>query len=154
MRYDHTQRGVLHLIFVALGFAHVIAAAVVASTVVDDDGRAIALILALVGLLLAALAGLFARLRVHDDGDALRIAFGPCELFRRRVRYASIRSVRPIRTSWLHGVGIHSAPGGGWTWNLRGKDAVEVMLERSRLVVGTDDPEGLATFLRAKSATR
>ena len=54
MAYDHTQRGTLHLFAAALGFAQVIAAAVV-------------------GLVLAAM-----------------------------------RTVRPMRTLWYHGVGSHS----------------------------------------------
>ncbi len=151
MSYDHTQQGVLHRWFTAIGALEVVAAAVVGSVVAGGEGRAIALILAASGLFFVLVSGTLSWLRVHDDGDALRIAFGPIALFRRRVPYASMRGAKSIATDWHHGIGIHSAPGGGWTWNIRGREAVEVTLERGRLLIGTDDPQGLVDFLKKRA---
>ncbi|MBL8842088.1 MAG: hypothetical protein JNL90_11250 [Planctomycetes bacterium] len=151
MGYDHTQRGVLHRWFTVLSGALVIGGAVAGSTLKSDDGRAIALILVAVGLFLGLLGAAIAWLRVHDDGDALRIAFGPLALFRRRVPYAAMRGAKAIALGWSHGIGIHLAPGGGWTWNVRGGAAVEITLERGRLLVSSDDPNGLVAFLRQRA---
>lgn len=151
MGYDHTQRGVLHRWFTVLSGALVIGGAVAGSTLKGGDGRAIALILVVVGLFFGLLGAAIAWSRVHDDGDALRIAFGPLALFRRRVPYAAMRGAKAMRLGWSHGIGIHSAPGGGWTWNVRGGAAVELTLERGRLLIGTDDAEGLVAFVRERA---
>ncbi len=109
--YDHVQRGyvswLLALIAIALGVA----------AGATGDQPPVPLLLGLGGLLFALLALSFHRLRVHDDGDAVRIAFGPLPLFRKRLRYSEIARVEAGRSTVLDGWGIHYVPGRGWTWN-------------------------------------
>ncbi len=99
-------------------------------------------------LLLAALS--FAHLTVSDAGDRLRIAFGPLPLFRRSVPYGEVRSIRPGRSDFLDGMGIHWWPGRGWIWNIRSGGLVEIELEDGLLRVGSEDPEELVAHVRAR----
>jgi hypothetical protein len=103
-----------------------------------------------VGLLLLLLGASFHHLTVEDRGERLAIRFGPIPLFRRSVRYDDIVSVAVDRSTILEGWGIHLSHRGGWVWNLWGSDCVLVELKRSKLRIGTDDPQGLAEFLRSK----
>lgn len=153
--YDHTQAGSMHRWFVAIGLLEIATGIVVGSVLANDEGRTIAILLAASGLFFAALSSAMAHLRVHDEGDALRIAFGPLPLFKRRVPYASIRSAQAIETSLLrHGIGIHMAAGGGWVWNVSRGAAVELALEKGRLIVGTDDAATLVSFVQSRLARR
>ena len=145
--YDHTQRGWLHLLLAPIAIAGIAAGL---ALVPDDPG---AWILVGVGALFGLLAPCFAHLRVRDDGDALRLEFGPWRVFRRTVRYAEIEAAGPDRTALIDGWGIHYVPLRGWTWNIRGFRAVRIDLRSGgTLRVGTDDPDGLAAFLRTRIA--
>jgi len=109
------------------------------------------MILAGSGILMLFSAMSFQTLTVLDDGDALRIQFGPLPLLRKSIPYADIDTVARGRTSLIEGWGIHLSPGGGWTWNLWGFDCVDVRLKNGRRTrIGTDDPTGLAEFLKAR----
>jgi hypothetical protein len=109
----------------------------------------------LVGLLLTVIAFSFRSLRVVDEGDALAIRFGPIPLFRKRIPYADIQAAERDRSSVIDGWGIHWVPGRGWTYNLWGFDCVRLALTGgSTIRVGTDDPDGLASFLERKSSSR
>jgi hypothetical protein len=112
----------------------------------------VGLILAASALLVGILGASFQHLTVADEVDRLTIRFGPVPLFRRRVHYADIVSVEAGRTTLLDGWGIHYSPRGGWVWNIWGRECVEVTLQRGRLFIGTDDPQGLAEFLRERLA--
>lgn len=104
-----------------------------------------------VGALLAVVAASFHHLTVVDRGDRLAIRFGPLPLFRRTVRYADIGSVEAGRTLMVDGWGIHYSPRGGWVWNLWGRECVAIRFRAGgTLRIGTDDPEGLAAFLRSR----
>ena len=102
-------------------------------------------------------SGLTAHLRVRDEGDALHVRFGPIPLLGTRVPYDQIESAEPSRTSWWHGWGVHGWPGAWLVFNLWGYGAVTLHLKEPRgllrfrrYIVGTDEPEKLAAFLRAK----
>ena len=98
------------------------------------------------GMLLLAL--MFKTLTVRDEGDSLRIQFGPLPIFGRSILFANIDSVEQGRTSILDGFGIHLNRG-GWVWNLWGFDCVELTLKKGRRMrIGTDDPTGLVAFLK------
>jgi hypothetical protein len=85
---------------------------------------------------------MFSALTVSIDGGQLTLRFGPGPL-RRRIALTSIRQVRPVRTSWWHGWGIHWTPD-GWLWNVAGFDAVELeFTDGRRFRVGTDEPQVL-----------
>lgn len=112
--------------------------------------RWFALILLASALLMLMVAASFHHLRVRDRGEHLEVAFGPLPLFRRRIRYADIRSVESERLTLLDGLGLRRSKHGGWTWTIRGRDCVVVNLDRSSLRIGTDDPQGLIDFLRSR----
>ena len=146
MGYAHTQRGPMH--WVLWGTC---ALAIVLAWSTRREPLA-AVLIAVLAAATAYLAFCFRTLTVHDGGDALVIHFGPIALFRRRVPYASMRSVRTTRSALIDGWGIHWIPGRGWTWNLWGRACVEIETERGCLRVGTDDGDALAAFLRTRMA--
>jgi hypothetical protein len=108
--------------------------------------------MAVAGLVLLVLGAMFSHLTIRDEGDALALRFGPLALVSKRIPYARIRAFRPARSALIDGWGIHWVPGRGWTWNLWGRDCVELELDGGRLRVGTDDPEGLAAHLASRAA--
>lgn len=149
MSYDHTQNGWFHWLLVALCVLFVFMADVPLEE--EPPPEWVPWLLRGMGALFLLLAACFAHLRVRDDGDALLVQFGPVGLFRRRVPYADITAAAAGRSKLIDGWGIHHLPGRGWTWNLHGFDCVELELTRERrLRVGTDDPQGLETFLRMR----
>ena len=63
----------------------------------------------------------------------------------------------PARTSILYGWGVHGLPFCGINYNISGYDCVKVAFRQPRgllrfthIHIGTDDPEGLASFLQSK----
>jgi hypothetical protein len=95
-------------------------------------------------------AAMFMWLRIRDEGEYLALRYGPLPLIRKRFRFADITAVEPGRSSILDGWGIHWMPGRGWTYNLWGFRCVTLRLGAKTVRIGTDDPEGLALFLRMK----
>jgi hypothetical protein len=144
MQYDHTQYAPLYLILVGVGIAMLVAGWLVPEQIVR-------IILLSSGGLMFLLAQCFGQLTVRDENDRLSICFGPLPLFRRRILYADIDSVERTRSTILDGWGIHLSPSGGWTWNLWGFDCVDVRFKKGRkLRIGTDDPDGLESFLKQR----
>lgn len=144
MRYEHVQSAPLHLLL----WVSAAGTATAAATANDPVGR---LVLVVGSLLTAVLAASFGRLTVRDEGERLAIRFGPLPLFRRFVPFGEIESAQTGRTTLLEGWGIHLSPGGGWVWNLWGRDCVDLQLTGGRrLRVGTDDPEGLLRGVRSR----
>ncbi|MHB0960021.1 MAG: hypothetical protein ACYC0X_20215 [Pirellulaceae bacterium] len=109
------------------------------------------LILSMSGLLMAVLGFSFQHLTVADEGQWLAIRFGPLPFFKKRIRYEDIREVEVGRTMILDGWGIHMSLRGGWVWNIWGRDCVIIRQHRGVTRVGTDDPQGLAEFLKSRS---
>ncbi|MDJ0523460.1 MAG: hypothetical protein QNJ90_15435 [Planctomycetota bacterium] len=147
MAYDHTQRAPLYLLLIAtavlmLGVAWW----------VRNESATVALLVASAAILPVLFAFSFKHLRVRDEDDALGIRFGPIPVFGKRVPYASMREAHIARSSLIDGWGIHWAPGRGWTWNLWGRDCVEITTEKGLLRVGTDDPAGLQAWLEKRIA--
>jgi hypothetical protein len=146
--YTHTQKAPLCWILcgVALG-------CFVVAGVVDPVGSPAIVVGHLVaGVVVALGAASFHHLAVFDQGDSLRIRFGPLPLLRRTVRYAEIEKVEVGRTLLLEAWGVHySILRGGWVWNLWGRDCVALYWKKgSVLRIGTDDAENLARFLEVK----
>jgi hypothetical protein len=145
MKYQHTQRAPMNLILCGVGIAMLIGASQAQHWVAQ---------IALLGGsgLMYVLALSFGSLTVRDEDDRLRIRFGPLPLFARSIVYADIESVERSRSTILDGWGIHLSLSGGWVWNLWGFDCVDVRLTRGRKVrIGTDDPEGLESFLKQRT---
>ncbi len=148
MQYHHTQSSPLYLILIASGIGIVLGGWSVSEWTLRT-------ILLTSGSVMLLLAISFRHLAVRDEGDKLLICFGPLPLFRRRLKYEEIESVERNRSSILDGWGIHLSPGGGWVWNLWGFDCVDVYRKgRSRLRIGTDDPEGLEAFLKTRTDSK
>ena len=146
-RYEHTQRGKLHLILLAA------AALLLALTLTVEGGSTpvYALLLGAV-VLFVGLAGSFTRLTVTEHADHLRVTFGPLPLAARRLVFADVRSVRVARSALIDGWGIHWIPGRGWTWNLWGFDCVEIEFRDGKgLRLGTDDAPRLAALLNERA---
>lgn len=144
MSYQHTQHGPLGwlLLIIAIGPA-ILAAAVGAPSPVAS-------VMGVVAGVFVALAACFGSLTVADRGDSLSIRFGPLPVFSRSVAYSSITDVQVSRSALIDGWGIHYIPGRGWTYNLWGRDCVEIHMASSRLRIGTDDASRLCEFLCSK----
>lgn len=142
--YDHTQKSPLYLCFLAAGLAFL-----VIPWFLPFPATAI-----LIGEILAAILILLAfmtrNLRVCDEGSYLSIRFGPIGLASKRVAYARITSAEVGRSSIIDGWGIHFWPRRGWTYNIWGFSCVVVHVGTQIIRIGTDDPEGLAAFLKSK----
>lgn len=146
MTYSHTQQGPW------CWFLYLVSAAELTAAywAFQETPPWVGLILATAGVLVGLLGASFHHLTVADEVDRLAIRFGPAPLFRRLVPYTDIVSVETGRTTFLDGWGIHYSLRGGWVWNLWGWDCVKLTLKKGKLFVGTDDPGGLADFLRSR----
>jgi len=94
---------------------------------------------------------LFARLDVEVHADRLQVAFGPIHLFRKRIAFTEIDTVRGLTYRPLRefgGWGIR--PRGGKTaWTIRGNQAVKVTLKSGKEVyVGSRFPQRLEERIR------
>jgi hypothetical protein len=142
--YFHTQRAPMYLIVVAGAMVFLSLAAVLPAPLADRIVRAV------ISVLLLPLAWCFKTLTVRDEGTHLAVRFGPLPVFRKRIAYAGMTDARRSRSKFVDGWGIHGVVGRGWTYNLWGFDCVEIRLGPKIVRVGTDDPDGLAQFLKAK----
>ena len=144
MSYHHTQRGSIHYLL------YPIAAVMVASIFFLPPLLPLRILIWVVAGIPATLGSAFARLTVSDRGDHLSVRFGPLPLFGTRIRYDEITSVESGRTALMDGWGIHYAPARGWTYNIAGRDCVELAVNGRTVRVGTDDVEELMDFLRGR----
>jgi hypothetical protein len=143
--YDHTQWAPMYLLLLVPGLTVLFLSAVL----IDEPSTTLGVTLIAMFLLLIAYS--FRSLHVVDECNALALKFGPIPLFRKRFPYAHIFSADCDRSTVIDGWGIHWIPGRGWIYNLWGFDCVRLILTGNRTVrVGTDDPEGLASFLKEK----
>lgn len=148
MGYEHTQHGKLQWVLWGAAVVCLVGAYFIWHS--PEPRWAVWLCLACAGMC-GALVFSFSSLTVRDEGDALAIRFGPWPIWKKRIPYASIRDPRPARSKLVDGWGIHWAPGRGWTWNVWTFDCVEMRIDGKPFRVGTDEPEALAAFLRART---
>jgi len=141
--YRHRQSGLWWLVLASLGLGCAVLALSRPSDVVTAS---ICLPLA---VLFGWLAGSFAWLELGDEGDHLVARFGPLPLARRRIAYEHVHAVRRDRSMLIEGWGIHLGPR-GWIWNIWGREVVELELEKGRVRLGTNDPEGLVGLLERR----
>lgn len=95
---------------------------------------------------------LFSTLRVVADRNFLEIRFG-LGLIRKKFSLRDIVSSREVKNPWYYGWGIRLTPH-GWLFNVSGLHAVEIQIRNGkRYRIGTDDPQGLAEFLRKQIST-
>jgi len=142
MTYQHTQHAPLGWILALIGAA-------LAATGAFADVRLL-LPVGLIGVILIFVALCFATLTIEDEGELLVLRYGPLPLVRKRIAFASITSAFPSRSAFIDGWGIHYIPGRGWTYNLWGRDCVELTVNGRTLRIGSDDAENLASFLQSR----
>ena len=145
MDYGHTQTSPLFLLLAAIGIGFFVGGS-------QADGQKLSLALFSIGAVWFLLALSFRQLTCRDEGAHLRISFGPLPIFRRKLLYSRLEKVKQNRSRLLDGWGIHLCTRGGWVWNLWGFDCVDIdFTGGKKLRLGTDDPEGLATFLNSRT---
>jgi len=155
MQYRHTQRSPLGWLLLAFGIIPGATLLGLWNTLPPPSmSIVIATILGTAAALFMVLAASFWSLTVEDDGEALRVRYGPLPLFGTRVPYATITSVARGRSAFIDGWGIHYIPGRGWTYNLWGRECVVLTRGGRMLRIGTDDGDGLAAFLQTKLQSR
>ncbi len=143
--YDHRQYAPLYWMILAPAiFIGVMAFAA------SDNPKGTFVMLSTSGFLVATALS-FRWLRVVDEVTHLAIRFGPFPLLRRRIPYANLTAAERDRSSLVDSWGIHWVPGRGWIFNLWGFDCVRLTLRNGRTTrIGTDDPDGLTSFLQQK----
>lgn len=144
LTYHHTQKGPWWLLLYVLAVVFLAVSWFVRSV------PALGITFFVTGLFMFLLGVSFHHLTVSDEGTQLAIRFGPFPLCRKRIWYDDILEFEKGRTTFLDGWGIHLSLRGGWVWNIWGRDCVVVRLKRSTIRIGTDDPDGLVTFLRQR----
>ncbi len=148
MEYRHTQKSPLYLLLIAIAMLLAINGWVFRDPWVAAAGQWLG------ALLFGGLAMCFRQLTTHDAGDRLAVRFGPIGLFGTQVRYDTITRVELGHTKLIDGLGIHYIPGRGWTYNLWGSQCVVIHRGERLLRIGTDDVNGLLSFLSSKIAAR
>jgi hypothetical protein len=143
--YRHRQDSPLYLILVGVG-AVMLASAAGAW----HANRHAGLVTAIGGVLMFFLAACFRYLVVRDEGEYLGVWFGPVRLFGRRIAFSEITAVEPCRSDLIDGWGIHALPGRGIIYNLWGFDCVKLKVGARTVRIGTDDVDGLISFLKAR----
>lgn len=144
MTYAHTQRAPLgwYLVMIAV-------AAFAVAWFTRGQWPAV-LILSSIGAAMILLSLLISTLTVADEGESLAVRFGPLPLFRKRIAYGAIGRAEPARSAIIDGWGIHYIPSRGWTYNIWGRECVELTVNGRVMRIGTDDADNLARFIRTK----
>lgn len=145
MEYSHTQRSPLGVTLLAGG-----SGTEILGIALLVRGEMIGIVLCLIGFLVISLALCFWWLKIEDQGETLRVQYGPLPIFGTSIRYESMMDVTAGQTSLIDGWGIHYIPTRGWTYNLWGWDCAIITLKNSSVRLGTDDVEGLVEFLNSK----
>lgn len=145
MEYSHTQRSPLGVTLLAGG-----SGTEILGIALLVRGEMIGIVLCLIGFLVVSLALCFWWLKIEDQGETLRVQYGPLPIFGTSIRYESMMDVTAGQTSLIDGWGIHYIPMRGWTYNLWGWHCAIITLKNSTVRLGTDDVEGLVEFLNSK----
>ena len=141
--YEHTQKGIVQPILVVTALLCLIGGFFM------RDRPPYLFICAAAALVCIILAYAMSYLLVRDTGDRLKIRFGPLPLFSKSVPYAEMVSAEKDRSTFLAGWGIHWTRK-GWLWNVGGFDCVRIRTDKKSMLIGTDDPDGLVSFLRSR----
>ncbi len=152
MSYHHTQRGELHWVLTLLGAGWFFAAWMAR----HHAGATFSLMFVAAVCFLLSLS--LQTLTVRDEGEHLRIRFGPLPLFQRRIAYRDVTAVSVDRLPGRRSV---------WRWLLArlprcygtscvaADVCVRLSLAGQRVVrVGSDDAENLAAFVQRRIASR
>lgn len=145
MDYEHRQRSPLCWMLPTLGSLSLVIIAIAWSI---SHQTALALISAGIAITLSCVGLCFGSLTVCHEEQWLAVRFGPLPVFRTRITYSAITGVEAARSDALDGWGIHWIPGRGCIYNVWGFDCVRIQVGKKTVRVGTDDIEGLLSFLR------
>ena len=153
-RYSHTQVG--WWLIATLGIVALVVVVIFGGTDLDSQSLSPAS-LRIIGwavlLTLIITAGLLTSLTVRVTGDRVDWRFGP-GVVRFSLPLAEITDVAVTRTPFWAGIGIHWIFT-GWVYNVSGRDAVMLTKrDRSRVWIGTDEPDLLAAAIEHARATR
>ena len=150
MNYRRTQTSPLGSLLILVALALGVVA--IALWRVPPDASIIAAATAGACILLAVCMW---QLTVEDQGESLRVRFGPLPMLGTSITYSAIASAEPARSAIIDGWGIHYIPGRGWTFNLWGRECVVIRRVSGSIVrIGTDDAESLAAFIRSRLTAR
>ena len=141
--YSHTQKGILRPILL------ICAAVCFVVAYLAWESPPLTPVFVVAGVVCIVLAFAFARLTVCGEGERLAVRFGPIPLFRTTIPFDKITGVERTRSTFLAGWGIHLTRK-GWLWNIGGFDCVRIETGEKSTLIGTDDPDGLATFLKGR----
>jgi len=141
--YCHTQKGIIRPILLVVTVAFLAGARFVGTY------PTLPIYLASAGVCVV-MSFAFGHLTVRDDGDRLVVSFGPLTLFRKTISYSQITHLEKDRSTFLAGWGIHWTRK-GWLWNIGGYDCVKIEMGDKSMLIGTDDPDGLVSFLRSQT---
>ncbi len=134
MQYQHTQKGTLLRIALAMSIA-------LCLVIAGKNGWNAPVSYGAVILLIVVL-WLFGSLTVEVSGEELRHYFGP-GFWKKTYLLQDIETSKQVRNSWIYGWGIRLTPF-GWLYNVSGLDAVQIQLRSGKTFrIGTDDPKGL-----------
>lgn len=152
LRYSHTQVGwwlIATLGIVALAIVAIFSGVGLGSRSLPPTNARIIGWVVVAALVITA--ALLTTLTVHVTGDRVAWRFGP-GVIRFSLPLAEITSVRPSRTPFWAGIGIHWIFT-GWVYNVSGRDAVELTKrDGSKVWIGTDEPDLLAAAIESARA--
>lgn len=141
--YEHIQKGIVRpILLISAVFFLVIAIA----TWKTPPLMPVFLAAVMASVLLAFS---FSTLTIRDEDDHLAVCFGPIPFFKKHIPYSEMTAVEQTRSTLLAGWGIHWTLR-GWLWNIGGFDCVRIETGGTGILIGTDDPDGLAAFLLRK----
>jgi hypothetical protein len=141
--YHHRQFSIPAVISgVVLSTPFVAVLLIVLSQPMRQPPLAVVGVLCLALVLVIAIHCVVSSLTIEVDGRELRWHFGP-GVWRKRVALDAIALTATVRLPWSYGIGIKSIPG-GWAYLVAPGQGVEIVTGAGRILLGTDDPAGLA----------
>jgi hypothetical protein len=142
--YEHTQTGPWYLLLLAVAASQI---TTILTGVVNGTPWVFWMLVA-VSILMILLACSFRSLTVRVTETEIHVKFGPLPLMGKRVHFKDVQTVQAARSSIVDGWGVHWNPSQGWIYNLWGFDCVALQLGKTRLRIGTDEPQELVQVIQ------
>jgi hypothetical protein len=142
--YEHTQTGPWYLLLLAVAASQI---TTILTGVVNGTPWVFWMLVA-VSILMILLACSFRSLTVRVTATEIHVKFGPLPLMGKRVHFKDVQTVQAARSSIVDGWGVHWNPSQGWIYNLWGFDCVALQLGKTRLRIGTDEPQELVQVIQ------
>jgi len=99
-------------------------------------------------IILAVAVLLFTAMTVTVDDSDIEISMG-LELIKKRIPVSGIASIVEVGIPW-HSVGFKKVSG-GWLYSVAISGGVDIRMKNGkRIVIGSDDPEGLMQAIRSR----